>query len=252
MYETHEAILIGKDIPDQKLCKFYAIVAEDANNNLIPLIYNIEPVEERWKIKVSEEEHKIFKQYFHKPIEELEMDLDESIAPDIVGRRRAKFGVATTLHSPAHLLYDGRLVLAMLRTLLFGDTTTAKTRLLKAVEGMGIPTYIISEIARRTGLVGTVDKDNGVIIWGKLVENDLGYVGLDGIHSLDTEQMLQLREALRQGTVEIVLQHQGKAFARVRMIATVNTKDGMTLDDYPYKCQAILDSRPFSDPTDVT
>ena len=250
-YKTYKVLLIGKEEPLQKSVEIFGVLAKNGADEAIMFAYDIKPLNEIFNITITEEDHALFKQYFSKPIKEFARDNDNTIANWIVGRRLAKLTAALVLHSPLMLPYNGKLEFSALRSLFYGESTTGKSEIQRGIDKMQIPSYVISEIARRTGLAGTVDNENNVIIWGVLPENDRGYVGLDGLQALSETDLLQLREAIRQGTVEIRMKVSGKALARTRIIATANPREN-SLSNYVYKAQALLDCRPFSDPTELT
>ncbi|MGB9760217.1 MAG: hypothetical protein ACPLZG_10365, partial [Thermoproteota archaeon] len=222
------------------------------NRKVVLLVYNLLPTLDVLNYKPSMEDNINFIQYFHKDIKQLEQDIDSTIATNIVGRSLAKTALALGLHSPLELNIGGKVEVATLKIIFFGDTSTGKTEILRSIdEEIGIPQYVVAEIASRSGIVAGVDKDNKIVRRGILPQNDCGYVGLDGIHGLQGVEIKEMREVLRSGIAMVMKIVQGGALARVRIVATANLKNSRGMDDVLYKCQAIKRSEIFSDPVDI-
>jgi len=188
-------------------------------------------------------------------------DAHRQLAPNIVGQKRdlAKRWEALVHHSVYEIpnIY-GRLIRGCLRTIHIGDSRTGKSDI--AQEGTDDPRSsfprafgekVTAETSSRTGILYTIDSDNGILKWGALPLNDRGFVALDGMQKFGAEEMGEYREALASEQVKVDRSQHGVAPMRVRQIACLNPRKP-TLASYLFPCQALLDSRPFQDPVDLT
>ncbi|MFH8119349.1 MAG: hypothetical protein QXS37_00880, partial [Candidatus Aenigmatarchaeota archaeon] len=103
----------------------------------------------------------------------------------------------------------------------------------------------------RAGLTYTIDTDSRTIIWGVIPLNDRKFLFIDGVHTITEEEIEQMREVLEQEIVKVSRSVSGERLARVRLIATLNPRNP-PMKNYYYKMKALMDTRVFSDPIDLT
>ena len=230
-------------------------VKNPSTNEIEFVSYKIEPLQDEFlAIKITREDHQVFKKYFSD--ESLFPTIVENqIAPHIVGRNFAKLSMLLTLHSPYKIpdIFNSRLMRGSLRTVWIGDTKTGKSEMGKDITYMfyKIGELIFGETSSRAGLTYTIDTENRTIIWGALPSNDRKFVFIDGIHSISSEEMVQMREVLEQDVVKVSRSVSGERLARVRIIATLNPKYP-PMKNYYYKVQALIDTNVFRNPVDIT
>ena len=230
-------------------------VKNPSTNEIEFISYKIEPVEDEFlAIKITKEDHENFKKYFSD--ENLFSTIVENqIAPHIVGRNFAKLTLLLVLHSPYKIpdIFNSRLMRGSLRAVWIGDTKTGKSEIGRDITYMfyKIGELIFGETSSRAGLTYTIDTENKTIIWGALPTNDRKFVFIDGIHSITSEEIEQMREVLEQDVVKVSRSVSGERLARVRIIATLNPNHP-PMKNYYYKVQALMDTNVFRNPVDVT
>jgi uncharacterized protein YcgL (UPF0745 family) len=239
-----------------KRIRIEAYAVKNPSMNEIEFIsYKIEPLEDEFlAIKITREDHQNFKKYFSDDTL-FSTIVENQIAPHIVGRNFAKLSLLLTLHSPYKIpdVFNSRLIRGSLRTCWFGDTKTGKSEMGKDITYMfyKVGEMIFGETSSRAGLTYTIDTENRTIVWGALPINDRKFVFIDGIHSISSEEMEQMREVLEQDTVKVSRSVSGERLARVRIIATLNPNHP-PMKNYYYKVQALMDTNVFRNPVDVT
>jgi len=175
------------------------------------------------------------------------------IAPDMVGRPLVQESRLLVLHSPPEIpdINKMKVIRGALREFLFGDTKTYKSESVKdTCFHFHFGDYVVAESASRAGITYTIDTDKKIIIWGVLVLNDLGYVAIDGMQKMFSEEMGELREALESGRVIVRRSQSGDALARVRITGVANPHKPM--DQYLWPCLALKDIRIFENEPDLT
>lgn len=219
-----------------------------------------EPLSQSWaNFKLSAEDVENLKSTFGsiKSYDDALMLVDKAYAPHIVKRAKPKLMAALTVLSPhkatIHEDEEEWVEDTLLRSFMFGDTKTAKTRLLLEAERLGAD-YVTAETSTRTGLLYTIDYEANpkVLVWGVIPLADREAVALDGLQALNVEEMGQLREALETGHVKVRRALSGDAPARTRILAALNPPRGRTMSDYTFMTDALLDLTPFRDPADLS
>lgn len=157
------------------------------------------------------------------------------------------------LHSVPEILdIHGKIIRGCLRALAFGDTKTYKSENGKdlTINHYGFGGYVVAESSSRTGITYTVDTENKAIVWGELPNNDLGLVVIDGLHTMFSEEMKELRESLENQRITVRRFVSGDALARTRVIGIFNPNKPM--NQYVYPCMALKDNNAFYEPPDLT
>ena len=194
-----------------------------------------------------------------KPLQQLDypsmMNLvDCTVAPQIVGRPLAKLASYLTVNSPTWLppLTEGQPPQpGCIRTWSIGDMRCGKGSIDRWwKEAVNLGEHGFGEAASRAGLLYWVDPESIVVVWGLLVQADLGLAILEGMHGLPAEQIPEFREALAQQKVEVRKKATGLAWARARILADANP--WKLLKECVYPCQALLHVKCLPDPADIT
>ncbi|MEM5815851.1 MAG: hypothetical protein QXL14_02270, partial [Candidatus Aenigmatarchaeota archaeon] len=239
-----------------KRAEIEAIVFKDPKTNKIEFLSKeIHPLEDEFEnIKITKEDHLEFIKYF-RDNQNFDLVLENQIAPHIVGRNFEKLSMLLTLHSPYEIfdIFNSRKIRGCIRTIWIGDTKTGKSEIAKDITYMHykIGDLVFGETASRTGLAYSIDPDNKSIIWGALPLNDKKCVIIDGFHYLSQEDMVQLREILEQQRVKVSRSVSDERLARVRIVATLNPNHP-PMKNYYYKMKALMDTRAFFNPVDLT
>ncbi|MGC9780926.1 MAG: hypothetical protein HZR80_16910 [Candidatus Heimdallarchaeota archaeon] len=252
-----KAYLIGNKTNGSKKVRLRGSLAVDSkDNNIRPIAFQIEPLADElqhFNLKVAD------KTTFNK-FKKLTLDIiDESIAPKVVGRIDAKIALLLTLHSVLEFEFKNSICYGLLRTLFFGDTKTCKSTIVEYItKELRLGEFINSETSSRTGIAYTIDTETRTVIWGSLVQNDLGFIALDGFQQLKGEDTKQLREAFEKGFIIVKRAASDNAFARPRIIACANPYKEMK--NYLYACEALTPKstdyqegfNPFTSSPDLT
>ncbi len=241
--KTWKSFLLGI-APDYKRAEIAAVPFRNFKNNEIEfVVLEINPIEEEFEVvEINEEDHEKFKEYFCE--DKLKEVVEKQIAPEIKQRSLAKESALLVLHSPREIVdpFTGKVMRGTLYALWFGDTGTGKSTI---GEDLGskfykLAKYVIGESASRAGLTYTIDPEERMIEWGTLVLNDSKCVFIDGMHSLSSAEIAELREALSQQKVIVTRMVKGERPCRVRIIATLNPRSSM--DSYVFKALALKDT----------
>ncbi|MFQ5405767.1 MAG: hypothetical protein ACE5DI_01265 [Candidatus Micrarchaeia archaeon] len=199
------------------------------------LTQTIKPLDEYFaNYKPTQEDEKKFSEHFKaettEQLENLLEKIDRTIAPLIVGRSNAKTLAAIAQHSP---LYQNHEELGIIRVMFAGDSRCGKSEIgrdiTKNLSPLGAE-YVIAETASRTGISYAIDESatgEKIIRWGVLPQCDGGLATLDGLHSWDKESIMQLRETLAQGLVQVTRVLKGQTDARVRLIGITNLDENV-------------------------
>ncbi|MBS7612539.1 hypothetical protein KEJ27_10155 [Candidatus Bathyarchaeota archaeon] len=227
------------------------ILAPD--NTIILLIHRVYPLEFSEEELSSEALEKIEKTFKGKSLSEIEVILDRVIAQPIRGRSKAKLAAALTACSVRWFrISEYGVIPGCIRCCFFGDHRTGKGEILRWFWRKGGAGHAVGETAARTGLVYSIDPDLKILSWGVLPLNDGRMVVIEGLHSLPSEEMSRFRELLVQQRVEVHRVVKGAAWCRTRILADMNPNEPSFTSNYPYTCLALLDSKPFYNPIDLT
>lgn len=156
----------------------------------------------------------------------------------IEGRADLFGAILLTYCSVTEIPWQAGLVKGWLDTMVIGDTRTGKSqmaqRFVKVLKKGG---YINGENARRTGVIGSVQRfgDSWVITWGAIPMNDKGLLFIDEASGLDIEDIKDLSSTRSSGAVTINKVVKGEARARTRLIWMSNPRSGKNLDEYYWK-----------------
>lgn len=252
-----KAYLIGNKTNGSKKVRLQGSLAVDSkDNNIRPIAFQIEPLADELQHFNLQVEDKTAFNKFKKLTLEI---IDETIAPKVVGRIDAKIALLLTLHSVLEFEFKNSLCYGLLRTLFFGDTKTCKSTIVEYItKELRLGEFINSETSSRTGIAYTIDTETRTVIWGSLVQNDLGFIALDGFQQLKGEDTKQLREAFEKGFIIVKRAASDNAFARPRIVACANPYKEMR--NYLYACEALTPKstdylegfNPFTSSPDLT
>jgi len=250
--ETRSVTAILLDKGDVKVGLFDSEILIAPDNRIMLLIHRVAPLEFTEDELKREEIEKVKMVFQGKSLSELEPIIDRVVAPEVRGRVKAKVAAVLTALSPRWFNVIGeRNVPGCMRTLFFGDPRTGKGMILRWFWYMGIAGHVVGETAARTGLIYSIDPELKTLSWGVLPQNDGRMVSIEGLHGLLSEEIERFREALAQQRVEVHRVVKGAAWCRTRILADLNPNQP-SLSNYPYVCRALLDSRPFYQPIDLT
>jgi len=256
VYQTKKIYLVGQRVPYAKKITIHGrVYLEPSTRNITIIAEKAEPYEDEISnFEVTEEDKEAWIKYF---MDRDPAELRSQVAPGMVGRPIVQESLLLTLHSVAIIpdIY-GQPIRGCLRVIFFGDTKTYKSRSAKdlTINHYGLGDYVVGESSSRTGITYTIDSDNNALIWGVLPLNDLGFLVIDGMHSLHKEEWRETREALESQRVVVRRKLSGEALARTRVLGIINPgmRDHKPLNTYMFKCQALRDTYIFSDPPDIT
>jgi len=252
VYKTRKVYLVNQWLPYVKKVLLEGTVFLEPKTHDITLIADLcQPYEDEVTgFQISEDDRGAWMKYF---VGKTPEDLLTQIAPAMAERPLVQEALHLILHSVSVIpnIY-GEPTRGSLRGILFGDTKTFKSRSVKdlTIEHYGFGDYIVGEASSRTGITYTIDNDNRALIWGALPMNDLGFLAIDGMHSLNREEWRETREALENQRVVVRRSLSGEALARTRVVGIYNPEKPMNL--YLFRCQAAVDVFCFNDPPDVT
>lgn len=252
-----KAYLVGNKTNGSKKVRLQGSLAVDCKDNHIrPIVFQIEPLaDELQHFNLTTEDKTAFGKFRKLTLEVI----DETIAPKVVGRIDAKIALLLTLHSVLEFEFKSSICYGLLRTLFIGDTKTCKSTIVEYMtKEIRLGEFINSETSSRTGIAYTIDTETRTVIWGALVQNDLGVIALDGFQQLKGEDTKQIREVLEKGFITVKRAASDNAFARTRIIACANPYKEMK--NYLYVCEALTPKstdyqegfNPFSSSPDLT
>lgn len=249
VYKPRVIHIIDDHIPSTKVIKARGKVSVDNNDNLVIISpYIREAEDEISTFELAPEDKDDFEEYFN--------DIDEikyNIAPNMVKRDNLRIARLLSLHSVIEIpdIEDTRTIRGNVNEMLIGDSKTYKSQSFEDLsEDYSLGELVMAETSSRTGLLYTIDTEKDALIWGALVTSDKKYLTLDGMHCMDSDEISQFREAISKQKVKVRRMKSGAALARTRISASANPKN--PVGDYPHKCNAIMDTKTFEEPPDVT
>lgn len=152
--------------------------------------------------------------------------------PDLFG------AILLTFCSVTEIPWQAGVVKGWLDTMVIGDTRTGKSQLAqRLIKYIGMGGYINGENARRTGVIGGVQRfgDSWVVTWGAIPMNDRGLLIIDEASGLSIDDVKDLSSTRSSGAVTINKVVKGEARARTRLIWLSNPRSGKNLDEYYWK-----------------
>lgn len=152
--------------------------------------------------------------------------------PDLFG------AVLLTYASITEIPWKGGIIKGWLDSMVIGDTRTGKSQLAQRfVKHLQMGSYINGENARRTGVIGGVQRngDSWIITWGAIPMNDKGLLVIDEASGLEVEDIKELSATRSSGAVTINKIAKGEARARTRLIWLSNPRSGRNIEDFYWK-----------------
>lgn len=140
--------------------------------------------------------------------------------------------------SVTEIPWQGGIIKGWLDTMCIGDTRTGKSQMAQRfVKAVGMGGYINGENARRTGVIGGVQRfgDSWVITWGAIPMNDRGLLMVDEASGLEVEDIKDLSSTRSSGAVTLNKIAKGEARARTRLLWFSNPRSGKNLSDYYWR-----------------
>lgn len=152
--------------------------------------------------------------------------------PDLFG------AILLTYASVTEIPWQGGIIKGWLDSMVIGDTRTGKSQLAQRfVKHLQMGSYINGENARRTGVIGGVQRngDSWIITWGAIPMNDKGLLVIDEASGLEVEDIKELSATRSSGAVTINKIAKGEARARTRLIWLSNPRSGKNIEDFYWK-----------------
>lgn len=152
--------------------------------------------------------------------------------PDLFG------ALVLTYSSVTEIPWSAGILKGWLDTMVIGDTRTGKSQMAQRfVKTLGLGGYINGENARRTGVIGGVQRfgDSWVITWGAIPMNDRGLLIIDEASGLEVDDIKDLSSTRSSGAVTLNKIVKGEARARTRLIWLSNPRSGRNLADFYWK-----------------
>lgn len=152
--------------------------------------------------------------------------------PDLFG------AILLTYCSVTEIPWQGGIIKGWLDTMCIGDTRTGKSQMAQRfVKAVGMGGYINGENARRTGVIGGVQRfgDSWVVTWGAIPMNDRGLLMIDEASGLEVEDVKDLSSTRSSGAVTLNKIVKGEARARTRLLWFSNPRSGRNLSDFYWK-----------------
>lgn len=152
--------------------------------------------------------------------------------PDLFG------ALILTYCSVTEIPWQAGIIKGWLDTMVIGDTRTGKSQMAQRfVKALGMGGYINGENARRTGVIGGVQRfgDSWVITWGAIPMNDRGLLIIDEASGLDVDDIKDLSSTRSSGAVTLNKIVKGEARARTRLVWLSNPRSGRNLSDFYWK-----------------
>lgn len=152
--------------------------------------------------------------------------------PDLFG------AILLTYCSVTEIPWQGGVIKGWLDTMCIGDTRTGKSQMAQRfVKVLGMGGYINGENARRTGVIGGVQRfgDSWVVTWGAIPMNDRGLLMIDEASGLEVEDIKDLSSTRSSGAVTLNKIVKGEARARTRLLWFSNPRNGRNLSDFYWK-----------------
>lgn len=152
--------------------------------------------------------------------------------PDLFG------ALILTYCSVTEIPWQNGLIKGWLDTMVIGDTRTGKSQMAQRfVKKIAMGSYINGENARRTGVIGGVQRfgDSWVVTWGAVPMNDRGLLIIDEASGLDIEDIKDLSSTRSSGAVTINKIVKGEARARTRLLWLSNPRSGKNLSEFYWR-----------------
>ena len=152
--------------------------------------------------------------------------------PDLFG------ALLLTYCSVTEIPWQAGIIKGWLDTMCIGDTRTGKSQMAQRfIKAIGMGGYINGENARRTGVIGGVQRfgDSWVITWGAIPMNDRGLLIIDEASGLDVDDIKDLSSTRSSGAVTLNKIVKGEARARTRLVWLSNPRSGRNLCDFYWK-----------------
>lgn len=152
--------------------------------------------------------------------------------PDLFG------AILLTYCSVTEIPWQGGIIKGWLDTMCIGDTRTGKSQMAQRfVKMLGMGGYINGENARRTGVIGGVQRfgDSWVVTWGAIPMNDRGLLMIDEASGLEVDDIKDLSSTRSSGAVTLNKIVKGEARARTRLLWFTNPRSGKNLSDFYWK-----------------
>ena len=152
--------------------------------------------------------------------------------PDLFG------AILLTYCSVTEIPWQGGIIKGWLDTMCIGDTRTGKSQMAqRLVKAVGMGGYINGENARRTGVIGGVQRfgDSWVVTWGAIPMNDRGLLMIDEASGLEVDDIKDLSSTRSSGAVTLNKIVKGEARARTRLLWFSNPRSGRNLADFYWK-----------------
>ena len=152
--------------------------------------------------------------------------------PDLFG------AILLTYCSVTEIPWQGGIIKGWLDTMCIGDTRTGKSQMAQRfVKAIGMGGYINGENARRTGVIGGVQRfgDSWVVTWGAIPMNDRGLLMIDEASGLEVDDIKDLSSTRSSGAVTLNKTVKGEARARTRLLWFSNPRSGRNLSDFYWK-----------------
>lgn len=156
----------------------------------------------------------------------------------IEGRADLFGALLLTYLSVTEIKWKAGIIKGWLDVMVMGDTRTGKSQMAqRLVKTLEVGSYINGENARRTGVIGGVQKfgDSWVITWGAIPLNDRGLLVVDEASGLDISDIKELSATRSSGAVTINKIAKGEARARTRLIWLSNPRSGRNIDEFYWK-----------------
>lgn len=156
----------------------------------------------------------------------------------IEGRSDLFGAILLTYLSVTEVQWNGGTFKGWLDSMVIGDTRTGKSQMVQRfVKAIGMGSYVNGENARRTGIIGGVQRfgDSWVITWGAIPMNDKGLLIIDEASGLEIGDIKELSATRSSGAVTINKIAKGEAKARTRLLWLSNPRSGRNLEDFYWK-----------------
>lgn len=156
----------------------------------------------------------------------------------IEGRSDLFGAILLTYCSVTEIPWQNGMIKGWLDMMCIGDTRTGKSQMAQRfVKAVGLGGYINGENARRTGVIGGVQRfgDSWVVTWGAIPMNDRGLLIIDEASGLEVDDIKDLSSTRSSGAVTLNKIVKGEARARTRLIWLSNPRSGRNLSDFYWK-----------------
>lgn len=156
----------------------------------------------------------------------------------IEGRNDLFAALLLTYCSVTEIMWGQNIMKGWLDIMCIGDTRTGKSQMAQRfIKNVRMGSYINGENARRTGVIGGVQRfgDSWVVTWGAIPMNDRGLLIIDEASGLDVDDIKDLSSTRSSGAVTLNKIVKGEARARTRLVWLSNPRSGKNLEDFYWK-----------------